>query len=113
MSRSVQVTNEAARRFGENLMIFRRRADLSQEELAFRAQMHRNQVSELERGVRFPGVEAAVRLASCLRVSVDDLVAGLTWTPGYTIVVPGKLTLADPGQRTNAPTLTHARDDDG
>jgi transcriptional regulator with XRE-family HTH domain len=95
MSRGLRPTDEATGRFGENLMICRRRARLSQEELAFQAQMHRNQVSQMECGQYFPGVEAAVRLAGCLNVLVDDLVAGLKWTPGYTIVVPGKWGVAD------------------
>ena len=41
-----------AERFGENLMIHRKRARLSQEELGFKASLHRTEISQLERGFR-------------------------------------------------------------
>jgi transcriptional regulator with XRE-family HTH domain len=43
-----------ARRFGENLRRVRRQADLSQEELGYRASLHRTEVGLLERGARVP-----------------------------------------------------------
>lgn len=43
----------------------------------------------LERGERMPRVDTALRLAGSLGVSLDGLVAGLEWRPGYEIVVPG------------------------
>lgn len=76
-------------RFGENLVRCRKRADVSQEELSFRASIHRTEVSLLERGQRMPRVDTALRLAGSLGVSLDDLVAGLEWRPGYEIVVQG------------------------
>ncbi len=76
-------------RFGKNLVRCRERANVSQEELSFRAAIHRTEVSLLERGERMPRVDTALRIAGSLGVSLDDLVAGLEWRPGYTIVVPG------------------------
>jgi transcriptional regulator with XRE-family HTH domain len=76
-------------RFGENLARCRNRADVSQEELGFRASIHRTEVGLLERGARMPRVDTALRLAGSLGISLDDLVAGMEWRPGYEIVVPG------------------------
>jgi transcriptional regulator with XRE-family HTH domain len=77
-------------RFGENLTRCRKAADVSQEELGLRASLHRTEISLLERGERMPRVDTAVRIAGSLGVQLDDLAAGLEWTPGYTIIVPGE-----------------------
>ena len=71
-----------AERFGENLMIYRRRADLSQEELGFRASLHRTEIGELERGVRVPRIDTLVKLAGALSVPPGDLLKGIVWLPG-------------------------------
>ncbi|HEX5374680.1 MAG TPA: helix-turn-helix transcriptional regulator [Solirubrobacterales bacterium] len=76
-------------RFGQNLARCRQGARVSQEELSFRASIHRTEVSLLERGERMPRVDTALRLAGSLGIPLDDLVAGLEWRPGYEIVVPG------------------------
>jgi transcriptional regulator with XRE-family HTH domain len=55
-----------AERFGENLMIYRKRAGLSQEELGFRASLHRTEISQLERGVRLARIDTLVKLAGAL-----------------------------------------------
>jgi transcriptional regulator with XRE-family HTH domain len=82
-------TPEMKVRFGENLAHRREGADVSQEELGFRASIHRTEVSLLERGERMPRVDTAMRIAGSLGVSLDDLVTGMEWRPGYEIVVPG------------------------
>jgi transcriptional regulator with XRE-family HTH domain len=46
-----------AERFAANLRRLREAAGLSQEELAFRAQIHRTQISLLETGQRLPRFE--------------------------------------------------------
>lgn len=76
-------------RFGVNLARCRAAAGISQEELSFRASLHRTQISLLERGERMPRVDTALRLAGSLGVPLDDLVAGLEWRPGYEVVVHG------------------------
>lgn len=83
-------TEELKARFGRNLTRCRERADVSQEELGFRASLHRTEISLLERGERMPRVDTAVRIAGSLGVPLDDLAIGLEWKPGYTIVVPGE-----------------------
>ena len=75
--------------FGKNLARCREGADVSQEELGFRASIHRTEVSLLERGERMPRVDTAMRIAGSLGISMDDLVTGMEWRPGYEIVVPG------------------------
>lgn len=86
---SAPPTEEMKVRFGQNLARCREGADVSQEELSFRASIHRTEVSLLERGERMPRVDTALRIAGSLGVPLDDLVAGLEWRPGYEIVVPG------------------------
>lgn len=86
---SAPPTEEMKVRFGRNLARCRESADVSQEELSFRASIHRTEVSLLERGERMPRVDTALRIAGSLGVPLDDLVAGLEWNPGYEIVVPG------------------------
>ncbi len=83
-----------AERFGENLMIYRRRAGLSQEELGFRASLHRTEIGELERGVRVPRIDTLVKLAGALSVPPGDLLKGVAWKPGKTR--PGRFLLSDP-----------------
>lgn len=53
---------------GKNVRRFRLEAGLSQEQLAFEADMKRSYVSDLERGVRNPTVQALGRLAAALDV---------------------------------------------
>ena len=71
-------------RFSENLRRARKRADLSQEELGFRASLHRTEVGQLERGVRIPRIDTLIKLAGSLAVPPCDLLDGIDWTPGFT-----------------------------
>lgn len=73
---------ELARTFGENMLIARRRADLSQEELGFLASLHRTEISQLERGVRLARIDTLVKLAGALKVPPGDLLKGMAWKPG-------------------------------
>jgi transcriptional regulator with XRE-family HTH domain len=70
-----------AARFAKNLVDSRRAAGLSQEELAFRAAIHRTQISLLENGGRLPRFETLIKLAGSLEVSVDALTEGIVWEP--------------------------------
>jgi transcriptional regulator with XRE-family HTH domain len=83
--------------FGRNLARCREGADVSQEELGFRASIHRTEVSLLERGERMPRVDTAMRIAGSLGISLDDLVTGMEWRPGYEIVVPGSWEVVERG----------------
>lgn len=73
---------EVAQEFGLNMLVARKRADLSQEELGFRASLHRTEIGELERGVRLPRIDTVVKLAGALSVPPGDLLKGVAWSPG-------------------------------
>jgi transcriptional regulator with XRE-family HTH domain len=73
---------DIAARFGENLTVYRRRAGLSQEELGFRASLHRTEIGQLERGVRLPRIDTLIKLAGSLSIPPGDLLKGVAWTPG-------------------------------
>jgi transcriptional regulator with XRE-family HTH domain len=60
---------------GEELRRVRERAGLTQEELAFKAGVHRTYVSLLERNKKSPTLNMLFRLCDVLEVSVSKLVA--------------------------------------
>jgi transcriptional regulator with XRE-family HTH domain len=72
--------------FGRNLARCRRRAELSQEELAVRASLHRTAVGQLERGERVARVDTLIKLAGSLGIPPGDLLSGMNWDPGGTRV---------------------------
>jgi transcriptional regulator with XRE-family HTH domain len=72
---------ELKRSFGRNLRRIRRESGYSQEALAFRAEVHRTEVSLLERGKRDPGVNMTLRLAGALGVDPGELLAGAAFVP--------------------------------
>lgn len=63
--------------FARNLARARKSAGLSQEALADKADMHRNEISLLERGEREPKIGTVARLAKALGVPTADLLKGL------------------------------------
>jgi len=58
---------------GRNVRAARHARGMSQEQLAFEAEMKRSYVSDLERGTRNPSVRALARLAAALGVDPADL----------------------------------------
>jgi len=75
---------KVADQFGRNLAFCRRRAKLSQEELAVRASLHRTAVGQLERGERVARVDTAIKLAGSLGIPPEELLDGMGWNPGGT-----------------------------
>lgn len=71
-----------ADQFGDNLRRCRKRADLSQEETAVRASLHRTAIGQLERAERVARIDTLVKLAGALEVEPSELLAGLAWEPG-------------------------------
>ncbi|MEM6433507.1 MAG: helix-turn-helix transcriptional regulator [Cyanobacteria bacterium P01_D01_bin.115] len=59
--------------FGRAVRRRRREMDWSQEELAERADLHRNYISDIERGDRNPSLENVHKLAKALGISVSEL----------------------------------------
>ncbi len=72
-----------ADQFGRNLWRSRRRADLTQEELARLTELHRGDIGELERGRRLPRLDTILKVSAGVEASPCVLLAGLRWRPGY------------------------------
>jgi transcriptional regulator with XRE-family HTH domain len=89
---------ELSRIFGEHLAELRSRCDLSQEELGFRAGLHRTEIGMVERGARLPKLGTLLKLAGSLEVSMDELTAGMVWRPGR--FQPGEFALREFDLRT-------------
>jgi transcriptional regulator with XRE-family HTH domain len=85
---------DISERFAANLTELRHAAGLSQEELAFRASIHRTQVSLMESGNRLPRFETLVKLVGALQVSPEALMKGITWEP--IVSRPGGFKVSDP-----------------
>jgi transcriptional regulator with XRE-family HTH domain len=60
-------------RFGRAIRRRRRELDLSQEQLAERAELHRNYVSGIETGTRNPSLKNIEKLAIALNISIARL----------------------------------------
>lgn len=67
-------------RFAINLCQARKRRKISQEELGFRCDLHRTEISLLERGGREPRLGTMVKLAGALDVSLEELCDGIAWS---------------------------------
>ncbi len=68
-------------RFAANLRLARIGAGLSQEELGLRCDLHRTEISLLERAGREPRLGTIVKLAGALRTTPDALCSGASWLP--------------------------------
>jgi transcriptional regulator with XRE-family HTH domain len=67
------------RSFAPSLRRCRVAAGLTQEELAERAEVHRTQISLLERALRNPGYDMLTRLAGALEIDPGKLFEGTVW----------------------------------
>ena len=62
---------------GANVRTFRKKARLSQESLAEKADLHPVYISQVERGTKAVSVEALWKLSRALRVSMSSLFRGI------------------------------------
>lgn len=69
-------------RIGANLRRERRRAGMTQEELANRAALHRTAIGLLEGGRRMARADTLLQLAGALSISPAAFFHGIYWTPG-------------------------------
>ena len=91
------------RRFGENLRRVRRQADLSQEELGYRASLHRTEVGLLERGARVPRIDTLMKLIAALGIRIEcALLDGIAWRSGNVTTTPGAFTFPTAGSGDDA-----------
>lgn len=67
-------------RASANLAAARRKAGLTQEELADRCGLHRTEISLLERGGREPRLGTLIKLAEALGVPPEKLCKGIGWS---------------------------------
>ena len=68
-------------RFAINLRRARAEAGVSQEELGYMCDLHRTEVSLLERAGREPRLATIVKLAGALNTTPGSLCAGIGWLP--------------------------------
>ncbi len=59
--------------FGRSMRSFRKQRKMSQDDLALAARLSRNYVSDIERGVRNPGLLALVRLSRAMRMPLREM----------------------------------------
>jgi transcriptional regulator with XRE-family HTH domain len=65
------------RLLGEAIRLHRKSADLTQEKLAERADLHPNYIGEVERGEKTISIDALLRIARSLDVKLRELVKEL------------------------------------
>ena len=68
-------------RYSVNLRRARQDAGISQEELAERCEIHRTEVSLLERAGREPRLATIVKLAGALKTTPAQLCEGISYVP--------------------------------
>lgn len=62
--------------FSENLQFYRKKADMTQEELAERMEVSRQTVSKWESGATYPEMEKILQLCEMFRCDMDTLIRG-------------------------------------
>jgi transcriptional regulator with XRE-family HTH domain len=70
-------------RFAINLRLARTKAGISQEELAERCELHRTEISLLERAGREPRLATLVKLAGSLDTTPGELCIGISWSAAH------------------------------
>lgn len=72
-TRGSKISAEAL--LGKEIARLRKRIGLSQEELGFRAEVHRTYISQLERGLKSPTLSVILKLSRALKAPASRLVA--------------------------------------
>lgn len=75
--------------FAEILIAARKKAGMTQEELAFLSGLDRTTISALERAASSPKLESVIRLAGALQLDPVALVPAVRWRPPVGMPVPG------------------------
>lgn len=65
------------RSLGQSIAKYRRAKDLTQEALAEKAKLDRTYLSDIERGVRNPGIKNVVLIATALGITPSKLLKGV------------------------------------
>ena len=77
-------------RFAENLIRLRKRAGLTQEEVAIRASISRDAVNKYERKLSVPSLDILVRLGGALSIPPGDLLDAIAYRPSFAGMGPGE-----------------------
>jgi transcriptional regulator with XRE-family HTH domain len=86
-----------AERIGANLKRLRKAAGLTQEDAAWRAQVHRTQWSLWENGEQVPRVFTLIKIAGACGATPGDVLAGIEWTPPPRLNYGGLVVSEDEG----------------
>jgi transcriptional regulator with XRE-family HTH domain len=81
-------------RFGENLRPLRAHADISQEELASRPDIHRTQITFFESGQRMPMLGTTLKLAAALEVELSTLLDDIVYRPRFFSTARGEFEIS-------------------
>jgi transcriptional regulator with XRE-family HTH domain len=85
---------ECRDRLGQNLLLARKRAGMSQETVAVGAGLHRTEIGLLERGERVPKIDTLLKVAGAMSVPPHQLLQGIAWEPATT--TKGSFTVSEP-----------------
>ncbi len=69
----MMIKREILEQFGERVRYLRQQKRLSQEELAYRARIHRTYMGGIERGERNPSLVNITKISKALDVSLTEL----------------------------------------
>ena len=64
-------------RFGNHVRDLRKLKGLSQEQLSFASELHRNYICDVERGKRNPTLKILCKISKALGISLETLMKGL------------------------------------
>lgn len=84
------LSESVAKSFGAKLLQARKKAGLSQEELAYLGGVDRTAISPLELGRHTPRLDTVIKLAGALGISPCELIADIRWVPPTQDPVSGK-----------------------
>jgi transcriptional regulator with XRE-family HTH domain len=73
---------QVAEYLGPRIRRIRRGLDMSQENLAENAGIHRTQMSAIEHGYRLPRIDTLIKLAGGLGFTPCELLGGIVWEVG-------------------------------
>jgi ribosome-binding protein aMBF1 (putative translation factor) len=74
-----QIPNDDLVNFGHEVRRMREAQDISQEELGFRAGLHRNFIGYVERAEENATMKQVIRIARALKLRPSELVREMTW----------------------------------
>lgn len=65
--------------FSQNLKKFRKRRNISQEQLSELTNLHQTYISDLERGIRNPSLKTIEKIAQALKIPAYKLLEEIEW----------------------------------